>query len=110
MESLLDPHYHSKSNPAYNRFRGAVRIVSTRAMAALPDRERAIERAVQIIVQGDVFLRASGTAEVQSQSGRGLYVVNGAGCSCKDGQRHPKRCKHYLARGILLRAQELLAQ
>jgi hypothetical protein len=93
-------------------WRQAVGEVADRARAALPEANGRIDGAVAIVLQGDVALNADGTAEVGSQSDpQRVYHVNGA-CECQDAPRAPHggMCKHRIARGMAIRAQERLEQ
>jgi len=87
----------------YTARRAAIRYPST------ADRGR-IQKALRIIVDGNVQLHADGTATIQSQSEPGTtYHVNGA-CQCRDfsGKADNGRCKHRYARSILRAAQHSL--
>jgi hypothetical protein len=68
-----------------------------------------VDKAVAIVLNGDVELLPDGTAKVASQSnGTTQYVVCNGLCSCKDYERAPHNlCKHRLSAAIARRAQEL---
>ena len=98
--------------PARTAFRTAVAEVADKARAVLPQCNGRIEKAVSIVLAGDVELLDDGTAKVASQShGTTKYfVVNGA-CECPDFSRAPSgMCKHRLAYGIAKRATTLGTQ
>jgi hypothetical protein len=88
----------------------AVDQVAAKAKATLPDNAGRIEKAVQLILQGDVVLLEGGHAQVASQcQGTTVYrVVNGT-CECKDFPHAPASwCKHRLAHSILRRALQAM--
>src|SRR6266571_9492455 len=73
-------------NPARMAWRAAVAEVAERAKAALPAEVNGrIEKAVAIVLNGDVELLEGGKARVASQSNgtTAYHIVNGE-CSCKD--------------------------
>jgi hypothetical protein len=87
----------------------AVRAVATKATAALPDCHDRIDKAVGIVLAGDVAMQADGTALVPSQSHpETVYVVNG-GCTCLYAQHHSAEgnCVHRLAKWLHIRATAL---
>jgi hypothetical protein len=70
------------------------------------------DKAVAIVLNGDVELLPDGKAKVASQShGVTLYhIVNGE-CSCKDYTKAPSHwCKHRIAAGLAKRASALTKQ
>src|SRR3954470_6032735 len=84
-------------NPARVAFREAVEIVADKARTAVPELNGRVERAVQIILNGDLSISPSGEGTIASQSsGTGSYNVGkGFSCSCKDHPKAPKHlCKH----------------
>ena len=89
-------------------FRAAVDQVAARAKATLPECNGRVEKAVAIVLQGDVELLPDGHARVASQcQGRTVYhLVNGT-CDCPDFSRAPSSwCKHRIAAGIQRRAMQ----
>lgn len=89
-------------------FRAAVDQVALRAKATLPACNGRVEKAVAIVLQGDVELLPDGHARVASQcQGSTVYhLVNGT-CDCPDFVRAPSSwCKHRIAAGIQLRAMQ----
>ena len=84
-------------NPARIALRQAVSEVAERAKAALPEAVNGrIEKAVAIVLNGDVDLLPDGTATVASQRNgtTEYFVVNGT-CSCPDFPKAPQGfCKH----------------
>jgi hypothetical protein len=89
-------------------FRAAVDQVAANAKAALPESASRIDKAVQIVLQGDVELLPDGHAKVASQChGTLVYrLVNGT-CDCPDYGRAPSNwCKHRIAAGIQKRAMQ----
>jgi hypothetical protein len=86
--------------------------VADKATATLPECASRIERAVVLVLAGDVTLQADGTARVASQRhGRTQSLVVNGTCECKDytDAKAPRQlCKHRLAAAIARRAQELV--
>ena len=97
-------------NPARQAWRQAVAEVAERAKAALPEAVNGrIEKAVAIVLAGDVDLLPDGTATVASQRNgtTEYFVVNGT-CSCPDFPKAPQGfCKHRLSAAIAKRAYPL---
>jgi hypothetical protein len=92
-------------------FRAAVGEVATRAKATLPECNGRVEKAVAIVLAGDVELLADGHARVASQcQGSTVYrLVNGT-CDCPDFPRAPASwCKHRIAAGIQRRAMQAVS-
>ena len=90
-------------------FRQAVEEMAARARQVVPEANGRIEKAVQLVLAGDVELLPDGGARVASQSNgtTRYYVVNGE-CQCRDFAKAPKGlCKHRLAYGILKRTMAL---
>ena len=87
-------------SPARTAFREAVEAVAEKARTALPESNGRIDKAVQLVLSGDVSIDAHGEGTIASQShGTAAYAVGkGEFCSCKD---HPKAvkglCKHILS-------------
>ena len=90
-------------------WREAVSAVAERAKATLPQCNGRIEKAVALVLNGDVQTMGDGTARVASQTNgsTAYHIVNGH-CDCKD---YPKAyegwCKHRLAHAIAKRAYQL---
>jgi hypothetical protein len=100
---------HNGDDPARTAWRQAVAEIAEKAKAKLPECNGRVDKAVAIVLAGDVELLADDTAKVASQSnGTTVYhVVNGE-CSCKDFAKAPHQfCKHRLSAAIARRAQEL---
>jgi len=92
-------------------FRAAVDQVAAHAKNVLPACASRIDKAVQIVLAGDVALLPDGHARVASQcQGTLVYrIVNGT-CDCPDFARAPSSwCKHRIAAGIQKRASALVA-
>ena len=99
-------------NPARTAWREAVATVADRAKAALPECNGRVEKAVAIVLAGDVELLPDGKAKVASQSNgtTKYFVVNGA-CECPDFPKAPQGfCKHRIAYGIYKRAKTLAGE
>jgi hypothetical protein len=93
-------------------WRKAVADVAERARAALPECNGRVESAVKLVLAGDVTLHDDGTATVASGSEpETTYTVNGT-CACPDFVKAPHggMCKHRIAYGLALRAQQLVSQ
>ena len=93
-------------------FRAAVDQVALRAKATLPESSGRVDKAVQIVLAGDVELLPDGHARVASQcQGTVAYrIVNGT-CDCPDFPRAPSSwCKHRIAAGLFKRATALVRQ
>ena len=91
-------------------WRKAVESVATKAREVLPASVHGrIDRAVQIVLNGDVELLPDDRAKVGSQSNgvTKYYVVDGT-CECRDFEKAWDHwCKHRLAYGIYKRAKVL---
>ena len=90
-------------------WREAVAAIADKAKAKLPECNGRVDKAVTLVLNGDVELLPDGTAKVASQSNgtTAYHVVNGE-CSCKDFEKAPGQlCKHRLSAAIARRAQEL---
>jgi|RhiMetdeSRZDD1v2_1073273.scaffolds.fasta_scaffold430501_3 hypothetical protein len=100
-------------SPARTAFREAVETIADKARTAIPSLNGRVERAVQIIFNGDLSIAPDGQGTIASQSnGNGAYHVGkGDTCSCKDHPKAPKRlCKHLLSYHIFTRATALAKQ
>ena len=89
-------------------FRAAVEQVALRAKATLPECHGRVDKAVQIVLAGDVELLPDGHARVasQCQGSTAYHLVNGT-CDCPDFARAPSSwCKHRIAAGIQRRAMQ----
>ena len=76
----------------------------------MPQCNGRVEKAVQIVLNGDVELLPDGKAKVASQSNgsTSYFIVNGT-CDCKDFPKSPSGwCKHRLAYGLYKRASALV--
>src|SRR5262249_13969958 len=100
-------------NPARRAWREAVSEVAERAKAALPETVNGrIEKAVAMVLNGDVELLADGKAKVASQSnGTMQYVVCNGTCECRDFAKvEGGWCKHRAAAAVHKRAYALAKQ
>ena len=100
---------HNGDAAARQAWREAVAAIAEKAKAKLPERNGRVDKAVALVLNGDVELLPDGTAKVASQSnGTTQYVVCNGHCPCKDYERAPHNlCKHRLSAAIARRAQEL---
>src|SRR5262249_1911 len=80
--------------------------------ATLPDCNGRVDKAVAIVLNGDVELLPDGKAKVASQSnGAVVYHIANGECTCKDYPKAPSGwCKHRIARGLHVRATALAKQ
>src|SRR5499426_1662648 len=82
--------------PARKAWREAVTEVAEKAKATLPACNGRVDKAVALVLAGDVELLPDGKAKVASQSNgtTQYFVVNGE-CSCPDFTKAPSHwCKH----------------
>src|SRR5262245_23396432 len=102
----------AESNETRKVWREAVAEIAEKAKATLPQCNRRVEKAVQIVLNGDVELLPDGKAKVAGQSNGSLsyFLVNGT-CECKDFAKAPRGwCKHRLAYGMYKRASVLMKE
>jgi hypothetical protein len=77
---------HSSDNPARTAWRDAVAAIAEKAKATLPECNGRVEKAVAIVLNGDVELLPDGKAKVASQSNGtavGKGIVNRPGAPCR---------------------------
>lgn len=101
------------TNSARKAFRQAVEEVADKARTAIPELNGRTEKAVKLVLNGDVSIAPDGQGTVASQSNGNLTYLVGKGisCSCKDHPRAPKKlCAHLLAYHIFTRATALAKQ
>jgi hypothetical protein len=111
-DQFVDGHF-PQADFARKAFREAVEAIADKARTAIPSLNGRVERAVQIILNGDLSIAPDGQGTIASQSnGNGAYNVGkGDTCSCKDHPKAPKHlCKHVLAYHIFTRATALAKQ
>jgi hypothetical protein len=111
LDNLLDEVFGiSAQSAARHAWREAVATVSAKAKAHLPEANGRVEKAEQLVLNGDVEIMADGKARVASQSnGQTTYHIANGTCDCPDFPRPPHgQCKHKIARGIFLRATALV--
>jgi len=88
--------HHTGENAARVAWREAVAAIADKAKAKLPECNGRVDKAVTIVLAGDVELLADGTAKVASQSNgsTAYHIVNGT-CKCRDFEKAPHMfCKH----------------
>src|SRR5215510_13052783 len=96
--------------PARKAWRDAVSEIAEKAKVTLPECNGRVDKAVAIVLAGDVELLPDDTAKVASQSNgtTQYHVVNGH-CDCRDYEKAPHNlCKHRLSAAIARRAKELV--
>ncbi len=105
-----DTFTHHAEHAARAAWREAVAEIAAKADEKLPECNSRIERAVKLVLAGDVELLADGTATVASQaSGATVYHVVNGHCDCRDFEKAPHQfCKHRLSAAIARRAHELV--
>src|SRR2546429_2171731 len=86
-------------------FRAAVAAIAAKAKETLPECNGRVDKAVAIVLNGDVELLDGGQAKVGSQSHRTTpYFVVNRTCECKDFPKAPSGwCKHRIAAGLAKR-------
>src|SRR5262252_8545407 len=105
-----DTFTHHGDNGARQAWREAVAEIADKAKAKLPECNGRVDKAVALVLNGDVELLPDGTAKVASQSNgtTSYHIVNGH-CDCRDYEKAPHQfCKHRLSAAIVRRAQELV--
>lgn len=109
-DGALTPPPVPEEPPVRRIFRETVAEVAERAKAALPAAVNGrVDKAVQIVLAGDIVPHEDGKFTVGSQSDAGLhYVVDGV-CECPDSDRKELEgwCKHKIAAAIYTRATAL---
>jgi hypothetical protein len=108
-------HTQQPTNEPFTRacFRQALAEVAAWAKATLPQTVNGrIEKAVQIVLAGDVELMTDGRAVVGSQSDATLHYVVDGECECPDSDRPELDgwCKHRIAVALQKRAMSLARQ
>src|SRR5215510_15219078 len=103
---------HNGDNPTRQIWRDAVAEIAERAKQTLPECNGRVDRAVKLVLAGDVELLQDGTAKVYSQShGTTQYVLVNGECPCKDYPKAPSHwCAHRIAAGLAKRASALAQQ
>src|SRR5262249_30254850 len=83
-----------------------------KAKQTLPECNGRVDRAVKLVLAGDVELLPDGTAKVYSQShGTTQYVLVNGQCPCKDYPKAPSNwCVHRIAAGLAKRGNALAKQ
>jgi hypothetical protein len=70
-----------------------VAAIAEKAKAKLPECNGRVDKAVALVLNGDVELLADGRAKVASQSnGTAEYLVVNGECTCKDFAKAPHGC------------------
>src|SRR5207237_5574514 len=87
---------HHRDTPARHAWREAVATIAAKAKETLPESHSRVDKAVAIVLNGDVELLPDGKAQVASQShGTTQYFVVNGTCECKAFPKAPAGfCKH----------------
>jgi hypothetical protein len=103
---------HSPEHIARQIFRESLEEVATSAKDSLPKSHGRIDKAVRIVLQGDVMPFEDGIRfAVGSESDTDLYYVMDNACTCPDSDRAPDGyCKHVIATWLYRRGTALAAQ
>ena len=104
-EEVAAPDFGSRA-----AWREAVAAIAAKAHEKLPECNGRVDKAVALVLAGDVELLPDGTSRVASQSnGQTVYHVVNGHCDCRDYEKAPHNfCKHRLSAAIARRAQELV--
>jgi hypothetical protein len=97
-------------SPVRTAFREAVEAVADKARTAVPDLNGRTEKAVQIVLNGDVSIAPDGQGRIASQSNGSVEYLVGKGefCICKTNTKSSNGlCKHVLSYHIYTRARAL---
>lgn len=108
VEDVSAPDFLPASRQA---FRAAVDEIAAQARATLPECHSRIDKAVALVLQGDVELLPDGHARVASQcQGTTVYHLTNGACDCRDYEHAPAHwCKHRIAAGIQRRAMQAVS-
>ena len=93
---------HTQEHGARQAWRDAVPAIAEKAKQTLPECNGRVNRAVRIVLAGDVPRLDDGQYQVASQSNGAVvyHLVNGS-CTCKDYEKAPSNwCKHRIATGL----------
>jgi hypothetical protein len=94
------------------QFRAVLATIAARAKEKLPESNGRVEKAVALILAGDVEYHAEdGSALVGSCTDPTVaYHVKGGTCDCHDYARAPgNKCKHIIGVMMVIRLQQVLA-
>lgn len=109
MVTAIVPEMEDVFTTTRQAFRQAVTQVADKARTTLPECHGRIDKAVQLVLQGDVELLPDGHARVASQcQGTTVYHLANGSCDCRDYEHAPSHwCKHRIAAGIQRRCASL---
>src|SRR5262245_58714211 len=94
------------------RFRQMLAEIAAKAKTKLPESNGRVDKAVALVLAGDVeYLAEDGSARVASCTDPlTVYHVKGNVCDCHDWERAPQHlCKHVLSVMLTIRVQQVLA-
>src|SRR2546423_14622260 len=95
--------------PAQRLFHEAVLDIAERAKGVLPECHDRIERAVQLLLAGEVQALLDGTVQVRDPEQEGVVYHVQDTCSCPESTQAPRGwCVHRLAGAIAKRASALV--
>jgi hypothetical protein len=98
--------------PDRQQFRATLATIAARAKKKLPECNGRVEKAVALVLQGDIaYDPATSSAVVNScNDPTTTYAVRGKHCTCKDYDRAPQHlCKHVLGVMFLIRIEQVLS-
>jgi len=97
--------HNNGDDTARQAFRLAVAEIAAKAKETLPECHGRVDKAVAIVLNGDVELLPDGKAKVASQSnGQTTYFVVNGTCECRDFPKASSGwCKHRIAAGLAKR-------
>jgi hypothetical protein len=115
MVAVREISWEEASTPGFEQttqqaWREAVAEIAERAKQTLPEANGRVDKAVAIVLGGDVEIFPDGKARVASQAnGATEYVVCNGTCECKDFPKAPSGwCKHRIVAGLYKRATALV--
>jgi hypothetical protein len=102
---VIDGNFPEPESTARRIFRETLAEVADKARQALPESNGRVDKAVQIVLAGDVLPCEDGRFFVGAQSDTKNYLVLDNECDCPDFDRAPDRlCKHVIATMLWRRA------
>jgi hypothetical protein len=96
--------------PDRQAFREQLATLAAKTLTKIPALNGRVEKAMRLVLAGDVALHADGTATVYSSSDPARrYEIRQGTCTCQDWDRAPEHlCQHRLSAGLVRRATALM--